>query len=40
MNGIRLQSRITANQPLTVEHIDGPYSRSTYLKEQILQRGI
>ncbi len=40
MNGIRLQSRITANQPLTVEHIDGPYSRSTHLKEQILQRGI
>ena len=40
MNGIRLQSRIVANQPLTVDHIDGPYSRSTYLKEQILQRGI
>ena len=40
MNGIRLQSRITANQPLTVDHIDGPYSRSTYLKKQIFQRGI
>lgn len=40
MNGIRLQSSISANQPLTVDHIDGPYSSNTQLKENILQRGI
>lgn len=40
MNGVRLQSRITAHQPLTVEHVDGPYNRNAQLKEQILQRGI
>jgi N-acetylneuraminate synthase len=40
MNGIRLQSSISANEPLTVDHIDGPYSRNPQLKEHILQRGI
>lgn len=40
MNGLRLQSRITAHQPLTVEHVDGPYSRNAQLKDQILKRGI
>jgi sialic acid synthase SpsE len=40
MNGIRLQSSISANEPLTVDHIDGPYSNNIQLKENILQRGI
>ena len=40
MNGEKLIKPIKANEPLTIEHIDGPYSESASLKKLILLRGI
>jgi N-acetylneuraminate synthase len=40
MNGELLTKPIKANEPLTIEHIDGPYSEDSYLKNLILKRGI
>ena len=40
MNGETLAQPIKANDKLTIEHVDGPYSRSEALKELILNRGL
>jgi N-acetylneuraminate synthase len=40
MNGERLLVGIEANHPLTINHIDGPYSENQSLKNLILNRGI
>ncbi|MNC52960.1 hypothetical protein D3C75_1023360 [compost metagenome] len=40
MNGERLLQPIKANERLTIEHIDGPYSESPALKNLILSRGL
>ena len=40
MNGEKLLQPIRANESLTIEHIDGPYSENQALKNLILHRGI
>ena len=40
MNGEQLATGISANQPLTINHMSGPYSQNPYLKEFILNRGL
>ncbi|MNT21486.1 hypothetical protein D3C72_1568270 [compost metagenome] len=40
MNGEKLLQPIRANERLTIEHIDGPYSETPTLKNLILNRGI
>lgn len=40
MNGEQLVNSIGSNQPLTIEHISGPYSQNSGLKNLILNRGI
>ena len=40
MNGERLLQPIQANERLTIDHIDGPYSESPALKSLILNRGL
>ncbi len=40
MNGERLATEIKADQPLTIDHVSGPYSQSTTLKNLILNRGL
>jgi hypothetical protein len=39
MNGEKLTKPIKANDPLTIDHIDGPYSQNESLKKLILNRG-
>jgi N-acetylneuraminate synthase len=39
MNGEKLTKAIKANEPLTIEHIDGPYAENQSLKKLILNRG-
>lgn len=39
MNGEKLLKPIKANESLTIEHIDGPYSENPSLKRLILTRG-
>lgn len=39
MNGEKLTKSIKANEPLTIEHIDGPYAENEALKQIILNRG-
>jgi len=40
MNGERLVKPISADEPLTVEHIDGPYNESATLRSLIMNRGL
>lgn len=40
MNGEKLTVDISANEQLTINHIDGPYSKNEGLKNTILERGI
>ena len=40
MNGEKLIKDIKANEPLTIEHIDGPYSENPSLKNLIMNRGL
>ena len=39
MNGERLVAPIKARDPLTIDHIDGPYHESQALRELIMNRG-
>ncbi|MBT8530904.1 N-acetylneuraminic acid synthase [Polynucleobacter paneuropaeus] len=39
MNGEKLTKAIKANEPLTIDHIDGPYAENHSLKILILNRG-
>lgn len=39
MNGEKIIKAIKANQPLTINHIDGPYAENMNLKKLILDRG-
>jgi N-acetylneuraminate synthase len=40
MNGERLAHPIKADDPLTINHMSGPYRESEALKSLILNRGI
>ena len=40
MNGERLSIEIKADQPLTIDHVSGPYSQNESLKSLILNRGL
>jgi len=40
MNGEKLTAAIKADDPLTINHIDGPYSENQALKNLILNRGL
>lgn len=40
MNGEELIQEIKANEPLTIEHINGPYNENQNLKKLILNRGL
>lgn len=40
MNGERLTAAIKMDQPLTINHIDGPYRENPMLKNQITNRGL
>lgn len=40
MNGERLVAPVKARDPLTIDHIDGPYHESGALRELIMNRGI
>lgn len=40
MNGESLTQSIKANDPLTIDHIDGPYATNTSLKNLIKNRGL
>jgi N-acetylneuraminate synthase len=40
MNGEKLTNGIKADEPLTIDHIDGPYSENSSLKRLILERGL
>ena len=39
MNGAKLVQPIMANEALTIDHIDGPYSSNRNLRELIMTRG-
>jgi len=39
MNGERLVRPISVDDPLTVDHIDGPYSETPTLRDLIINRG-
>ncbi|MDP2287966.1 MAG: N-acetylneuraminate synthase family protein [Actinomycetota bacterium] len=39
INGITLTAGIDAHQPLTIDHIDGPYSSNPTLRDLIMNRG-
>lgn len=40
MNGEKLTVAIESDEPLTIDHIDGPYSANQNLKRLILERGL
>lgn len=40
MNGERLTMPIDADQPLTIDHIDGPYAENPTLRDLIMNRGL
>ncbi len=40
VNGLKLTAPLTANSPLTINDVDGPYSSSPSLKSQINNRGV
>ena len=40
MNGEKLVAEIKADEPLTINHIDGPFSENDSLKSLILNRGL
>ena len=40
VNGLKLIKNLKANEPLTIHHIDGPYSENETLRSLILDRGI
>jgi N-acetylneuraminate synthase len=40
MNGERLTKVIKSNEPLSIDHIDGPYAETPSLKKIILTRGL
>jgi N-acetylneuraminate synthase len=40
INGTTLIRALSANSPLTIEHISGPIAESTALRAQILNRGV
>jgi N-acetylneuraminate synthase len=40
VNGERLTAGIEADQPLTIDHIDGPYSANPALRALIVHRGL
>jgi hypothetical protein len=40
MNGEKLVLAIQANEPLTIQHIDGPYNENAALRALIQARGI
>lgn len=40
INGERLTRSISANEKLTIDHIDGPYSENSSLRDLILNRGL
>ena len=40
MNGEKLTVAIKSDEPLTIDHIDGPYSANQNLKRLILERGL
>ena len=40
MNGERLAVEILADQPLTIDHVSGPYSQNESLKSLMLNRGM
>jgi len=40
MNGELLAAEIKANQPLTIDHVSGPYNQNPSLKGLILNRGL
>ncbi len=40
MNGERLTRAIEPNEPLTIDHIDGPYAENHSLRELIVNRGL
>lgn len=40
MDGEKLIKSIKANEPLTIDHIDGPYSQNSSLKSLIMNRGL
>lgn len=39
LNGQKLTEPIKTTEPLTIEHVDGPYSESDHLRQFILDRG-
>ncbi len=40
MNGLKLVTKIQVDEPLTIHHIDGPYSENEALRRFILDRGL
>jgi N-acetylneuraminate synthase len=40
MNGEKLLQPLKANERLTIDHIDGPYSENSALKNLIQNRGL
>jgi sialic acid synthase SpsE len=40
MNGVKLNANIYAHDALSIDHIDGPYSENTGLRNVILNRGL
>lgn len=40
MNGERLVLGLEGDQPLTIDHIDGPYSENEHLRRRIADRGL
>jgi N-acetylneuraminate synthase len=39
MDGLRITEAVRADEALTIDHVDGPYSSTPSLREVILQRG-
>lgn len=40
INGLKVIGNITADSPLTIQNVDGPYNEIPALRNQILERGI
>jgi N-acetylneuraminate synthase len=40
LNGQKLTKPVNTDEPLTIEHVDGPYAESDYLRQFIFDRGV
>ena len=40
VNGLTLVNAVSANNPVTIDDISGPYNENQKLRQQIIERGV